>query len=493
MMRLMRSCSTLIYQFVLLSFLGLCFNTSCHSNKMVVSNTAHNKDTTTLLSQMAVNNQTYMPADSTDHTYINLHNRNLVLSLYHSNVYKALWFSNGLPHPLADSMIMLIRNIRYYGLFPQDYHESELATLYPIVDATNLKRCDALLTDAFLSLTQHLKHGRLSNQKLWDHDSIQIELVHKLFYDEGLRKTIQQQEPVWSGYWSLIQAQKLLLDTMEYEAQQKVLDGNTKPLLNHNNELQAIEINLERWRQEKQLPGHRYLLVNIAAYMLEYFDADTLIFTTRVIVGTPDRQTPILSSEIKYFILYPHWYVPRKIAVEEYLPSIKNDASFLHDHNFEVISNTGVVLNPDSIDWTTMNKNNFPVTLRQREGDENALGLVKFIFDNPYSIYLHDTNAPRFFNRKERALSHGCVRVEKAMTMAHMMATGSVTKKSKTIEKYLRNEERHTIFLPQPLPIHIRYFTCEFIKGNFYLYPDVYGKDQLLIDEFYCPWSAESQ
>jgi murein L,D-transpeptidase YcbB/YkuD len=211
---------------------------------------------------------------------------------------------------------------------------------------------------------------------------------------------------------------------------------------------------------------------------------DTVRFYSKIIVGKPDKPTPLLSSMVDCIVLFPYWYVPRKIAVEEYLPIIQHDSSFITRNNFEILRR-GLVVNPDSIDWQMFNENYFPVSLRQREGTENSLGVIKFVFDNPYAVYLHDTNSKRSFSNKMRALSHGCVRVEKAIDLAHILVTGDLIKKSNTITRYLKKEERHAISLSKPMPIYIRYITCEYRNDVLYCYADIYNQDAKLLASFY--------
>lgn len=294
-----------------------------------------------------------------------------------------------------------------------------------------------------------------------------------------------EQEPDWVEYHQLKKALKILLDTLPQTERQVVLNGGTPDNVSCQSKLQQVEINLERWRQEKEIPGDRYLLVNIPAFRLYYMRADTVFFSSKIIVGAIDRQTPVLSSKLECLTLYPYWYVPRKIAVEEYLPVIKRDSMFLYRNNFDVLNREGEILNPASIPWQRYTENNFPVTLRQREGSVNALGLVKFVFDNPYQVYLHDTNARGLFNNEYRALSHGCVRVEHAITLAHLLLTGRPKQKSVIVDRYIQKKERRTVSLPESIPIHIRYVTAEFREGIFYSYQDVYREDESLIRTFY--------
>jgi len=124
--------------------------------------------------------------------------------------------------------------------------------------------------------------------------------------------------------------------------------------------------------------------------------------------------------------------------------------------------------------------------LRQREGTENSLGIVKFIFDNPYAVFLHDTNAKRLFKSQKRAFSHGCIRLETAYEFSHYLIGGNRSKISpKTLDKYMGEKKRVTISLSHPVPIHIRYLTCDVRNNELLFFDDVYHKDDIVIHALY--------
>ena len=160
--------------------------------------------------------------------------------------------------------------------------------------------------------------------------------------------------------------------------------------------------------------------------------------------------------------------------------------SFITANNFEVLDRKGNVLRYDTLDWSAFDVNYFPVMLRQREGSDNALGVVKFSFDNRYAVYLIDTNAKRLFQRDKRALSHGCIRMEKAVDLAHYLAK-TYTKKytPEDIDRYIRLKQKHTVDLVSPLPIYLRYFTCESDGNILRMYSDIYSRDKSLISSLY--------
>jgi murein L,D-transpeptidase YcbB/YkuD len=203
------------------------------------------------------------------------------------------------------------------------------------------------------------------------------------------------------------------------------------------------------------------------------------VFESKVIVGTSKNETPLLDGLIKSFTLYPYWHVPRKIAVNEILPHIKSDSTYLDAHHYEVINMDGNVLDPLTLDWKTFGTHNFPIIIRQRQGAHNSLGLVKYSFNNPYNVYLHDTNAPRLFNRDKRSLSHGCIRIEKAKDLSYFLVerdSGYVYRED--LDQYYQLQKQLDIKLQKPIPLHIRYFTNEYHEGKVLFYDDIYNFDK---------------
>lgn len=151
-----------------------------------------------------------------------------------------------------------------------------------------------------------------------------------------------------------------------------------------------------------------------------------------------------------------------------------------------MLDKNGKIVKLSTIDWNKYNANNFPFVLRQREGKENALGIIKFVFDNPYAVYLHDTNAKRLFKNQTRAYSHGCIRLEKAVEFAHyIIGDKRTTLTDHHLDRHLKVKKRVTVSLFKEVPIHIRYFTAEVKNGSLVFYNDLYKTDAKLINIIY--------
>jgi L,D-transpeptidase YcbB len=428
----------------------------------------------------------FLPAcDSNETIYTGLYENASVEAFYKLTKNRAVWVHHDRNSALADSMVQLIRNIRLYGLLPQNYHEEELMSdSNSRSSPESLLRRDVLLTDAFLSIAKDLKRGRLRQPQPMD-DSLQRLLLMTVLHNGGLKSHLESQEPEIAAYKLLKYGLVRLFDTLGATDRALLLRGTTIDSIPVHQKVQSIEINMERWRWESNKLRNRFIFINIPSFMAQVFDRDSVILESRVIIGTRDHPTPQLSSTIQCLITYPYWHVPRKIAVDELLPMVQKDPDYVARNNFDVLDRRGRILDPDTVDWKAFNRNNFPFSLRQREGVDNSLGILKFVFDNPYAVYLHDTNARRLFQNKMRAFSHGCIRMEKSVEFAHYLVTGNVHERSAMLEKFLKQKQRQNVDLSYPIDIHVRYITAEVRGEEIHLHHDLYGNDQALIDSLY--------
>lgn len=256
---------------------------------------------------------------------------------------------------------------------------------------------------------------------------------------------------------------------------------NTRAALGQSNlelYLQAAA-SMERWRWETTLDSDR-TWVNLPAYHLKIVQHDSVYRIHKVIVGKPATPSPELSSRISYFIVNPYWFVPYSIASNEILPHIKEDPTYLQKKHYRLFDNKNKEIDPATVDWKKITAKNFPYTVRRDAGDFNDLGLIKFMFPNPYSVYLHDTPSRNLFTSDARGLSHGCIRLENPFEFAnYLLIRDSQNVKIDTIAKLVVNKEQRTISLKKPMAIYIRYFTTEGgADGQLYFYQDIYGRDE---------------
>ena len=265
-----------------------------------------------------------------------------------------------------------------------------------------------------------------------------------------------------------------------------VVGSNTLSALNISVEdrIGQIKLNMERWRWLPQDLGKRYILVNTANFELDIIENGETVTSTRAIVGKKKRPTPALSRKITYMELNPYWNVPHRIAINDILPCVKKDSNYLKDKNIRIFENwedDAKEVNPESIDWNTVTKKNFGYKLRQDPANSNALGRVKFIFPNEFSIYLHDTPARTLFNKTKRTFSSGCIRIEKPMELAAYLLTDNSKWTYEKLTAAVDSKKTRTILLSDPINIHILYWTAWVDKNGIVNFrDDIYGRDRQL-------------
>jgi len=240
-------------------------------------------------------------------------------------------------------------------------------------------------------------------------------------------------------------------------------------------------VNLDRWRKLPDTLPMQYIMVNLPGYTLKVVDSGEVVLESRVIVGTPRTRTPLLNSYMTNFMMYPYWRVPYSIVFKEMLPAIQKNVGYLAAKNLEVIDKDGNTVDPSTIDWSKLGKGRFPYVLRQMDGIDNSLGVMKFNFRNKYSVYLHDTNNRGLFKNSMRAMSHGCVRVQQWDSLAqYLVRADSIRHSGDSVRVWLAREEKKQVDLPRHVPIYLRYFTAEGQHGNLVFFDDIYGEDKIL-------------
>jgi murein L,D-transpeptidase YcbB/YkuD len=237
-----------------------------------------------------------------------------------------------------------------------------------------------------------------------------------------------------------------------------------------------------------KLPS-QYIWVNIPEYYMYLWEDDTIRLKSRVVVGKPITHTPVLYSAITDMITYPQLTIPASIIKKEILPGLKKDPAYTLKKGFSLIDKDGNVVDPYFVDWSRF-ETGIPYKVVQGSGDDNALGVLKFNFSNKYSVYLHDTNQRYLFSKKERALSHGCVRVQSWDSLAYYILqndslAGKKALPTDSLNKWLSLKEKHVIPVRKRIPLFIRYFTCDAKDDKVVFYEDVYGDDKRLKEKFF--------
>jgi murein L,D-transpeptidase YcbB/YkuD len=221
---------------------------------------------------------------------------------------------------------------------------------------------------------------------------------------------------------------------------------------------QQIATNMERHRWLPRALGQRYVYVNVPAFRLDAFDSGRRVLTMRVVVGAEydGHSTPVFADSMRYVVFRPYWKPTETILKTEILPKLKTDTTFLVRNEMEYGYERG-----DKV-------------LRQRPGPHNSLGLVKFLFPNDYNIYLHDTNEKELFDQVTRAVSHGCIRLEKPAKLAEYVLGWPADSVKASMDSGPNNR---SVTVENKVPVYIVYFTAYDRDGRLYFADDVYHRD----------------
>ncbi|MDF2154305.1 L,D-transpeptidase family protein [Vibrio sp. CAU 1672] len=262
--------------------------------------------------------------------------------------------------------------------------------------------------------------------------------------------------------------------------QDGIIGPNTLRWLNFTPQqrLHSLALNAERsriWAQERD----NVVFVNVPGFEVTYWHQGEPLFESKVVVGRTSRKTPIMTSKLDAVILNPTWNVPWKIMVKDILPKVKRNPMYLIENNIQIIRSWSSfeVIDPTTINWSSINPRTFPYRMRQLSGTHNALGLYKFNMPNPKAIYMHDTPSKNLFEEDRRAFSSGCVRVQNADQFAELLF------KIQGLEELLASRQQEpdantSVPLGQRIPVHIIYQTAWLEDGTLYYRDDIYHYDQ---------------
>lgn len=222
-----------------------------------------------------------------------------------------------------------------------------------------------------------------------------------------------------------------------------------------------MALNIQRLRIIPEDSGTG-ILVNIPAFSLNFYLNDDVILDSKVIVGRPDRKTPIMSSALNNVVINPPWSVPTSMARKDIAPRGKQDPSYFSRKGYTVYSGWGqdsFEIDPYSINWDEITPANFPYRIRQAPGPTNSLGRYKFNMPSSDAIYLHDTPNHSLFNRSARAISSGCVRVNKANELASILL-GDAGWEQKRIDGAVKAGSTRYVNIPDRIPVYLYYQTA---------------------------------
>jgi murein L,D-transpeptidase YcbB/YkuD len=223
--------------------------------------------------------------------------------------------------------------------------------------------------------------------------------------------------------------------------------------------LGQIAANLERRRWLPRTLGERYVVANVPAFRLDAYEGGKRVLEMKVVVGKDyeDRKTPVFADSMRTVVFRPYWNITDDIAEKETWPKIRADGGYMERNRLETYTEGG------------------KTRLRQKPGEDNSLGLVKFLFPNAYNIYFHDTPEKQLFAKDVRDFSHGCIRLEKPEELASWVLGWPVDRVRQAMQQGGDNQEAK---LDRPLPVYIAYFTTYLKDGQLYFGNDVYDRDR---------------
>jgi murein L,D-transpeptidase YcbB/YkuD len=233
--------------------------------------------------------------------------------------------------------------------------------------------------------------------------------------------------------------------------------------------IRQILVNMERVRWMPAEKDTNYILVNIPEYKMHVYDSGRLMFDMNVIVGTAANSTVIFTGNLKYVVFSPYWNVPESIVKNEVMPGMKKNPNYIAKNNMEITGYSGKM----------------PI-VRQKPGETNSLGLVKFLFPNNYNIYFHDTPNRTLFSQSSRSFSHGCIRLGEPKKFAEYMLRADSSWNSENIETAMHLAKEKWVTVKKSVPVFIVYFTAWVDKdGLLNFRKDIYGHDEKMSEKLF--------
>lgn len=434
-----------------------------------------------------------------------MRNPKLITGFYEQNAYEPVLLMQYLPKKGLKSLSDHLNSSPAHGLDPGLFKTKEFSALLTKIYDKNaignveeayraIARLELLTANSLINYSNALQYGVVSPRK-----------IYAQYYTETER-------PDSAGMTALFALKdlKVYLDSIQpknksYLGLQKALaEGTTAAGMSKEETIRTIQVNLERLRWKNRKDDKKLVLVNIPDYTLDVIENGKSVLNMKVCVGEGrelkstdqlkeydendlkkdrpfNRETPQLGSMIHTVQVNPVWNIPESIATKEISKYAAADRYYLANNNIDVFKDGKLIEDPETIDWNSGDAGK-KYTFKQRPGEENSLGKIKFLFDNQSSVYLHDTPAKEAFKKPVRAVSHGCVRVEKPLELARALFGEGA--KFETIKKEMaetKNQKANDIALPEKVAVYLTYFTSwTDDAGVVQFRKDIYGQDVVL-------------
>jgi murein L,D-transpeptidase YcbB/YkuD len=316
---------------------------------------------------------------------------------------------------------------------------------------------------------------------------VKIEIKGKLVLNDSNSEIVEVKKRLM--YWKDLQPKdslSVIYDTETENAMKKfqkrhglaadgVIGKGTLMALNFskNQRKEQIIANLERWKWFPKNMGNEFVIINIPEYRLTLIKNKDTLRVHKVIVGRAKRKTPVLSSKLTQAIFNPTWTVPPTILREDVIPAILKNRSYLAKTNIRLIDKNGNVVSARN--WNLSDARSFRYV--QIPGKFNSLGMVKLMFPNRFSVYLHDTNHRDFFEKNERSLSSGCVRVDNPLELTEYLLNDKENWNLEKITETLQNEKTKYVSIKKEVLFHLLYWTAWSEKNTLIFRDDIYNLD----------------
>ena len=363
----------------------------------------------------------------------------------------------------------------------QEDRYSSVCDLQPMINQYQQTKDDKILSKLLVNYTENLANGCIDIDSFKRALSAKNPNAHYEFYEEYVSS---------SDIMSKLSKGASIKSILEPYVPQM---PQFFPLINAYNSAISpvskykIKLNIERVKLLKPDNWDTYVLINVPEYKFRLFENGQKSLEFNVIVGKPSWPTPIFSSMMKYITVHPTWNVPDNIARKEEIPKIIRDKNYLKRHNMVVKRDYGLdspTVDPSKINWKEYLKPEWankplPYKIIEQSGSRNALGRVKFMFPNRYSVYMHDTNNKKLFQYQQRAFSHGCVRLEKPLKLLGHLSTFYTKQKFEEVGAILKAKKTKYVNLAQKIPVHIVYLTAYVENGVVNFFGDIYGYDRM--------------
>ncbi len=245
----------------------------------------------------------------------------------------------------------------------------------------------------------------------------------------------------------------------------------------------SIIVALERHRWMNAPRGERHIWVNLTDFSTQIVDGGEVTFSTRSVIGkaTGGQYTPEFSDEMDHMVINPSWFVPRSITTAEYLPQLQRNPNAAS--HMKIVDASGREINRNAVNFNAYSARSFPFSMRQPPSQNNALGLVKFMFPNKWNIYLHDTPSKSLFDRPVRAFSHGCVRLADPFDFAYALLSQQSDNPEGDFQRILATGKETRVNFQPAIPVHLVYFTATApARGMTNYRADIYGRDAAIWD-----------